>query len=130
MPDNDEEDCDICENSGLPQNKCECLRCFPMIYRFKWLCADCETIDQVISRLEDTLGYFRQLKADGYEIGGGIEDDYMEIRPQRKEGHYWAKCKGCGNIYCTPMGDQRRLCEECRKKEGQAGGSHKTKAAP
>ena len=68
------DDSDRCKNTGLTRWECECYDCKPDIFRFKFLCTGCETIDCVIGVLEGTLQQFRSLKERGYTIGGGIAD--------------------------------------------------------
>ena len=57
----------------------------PELYRFKWICADCKNIDDIIKRLEDVTVDFKKMKKKGYTIGGSIEDDYMEIIPPKRK---------------------------------------------
>jgi hypothetical protein len=106
--------CDICKNSGLPQDKCECIDCFPWFRRFKWVCAAAENIDDVISLLQAEVDYFKDLKQKGYQIAEP-ENDYMLIIPPYREGHYWARCKKCGEIYEELDGESKRTCAKCRK---------------
>ena len=51
----------------------------PDIFRFKWICADAETIDDVIAILNSLAEHFQVLKEEGCTIGGSPEDDHMEI---------------------------------------------------
>jgi hypothetical protein len=106
---------DVCSNSGLPMDKCECLDCFPWIHRFKWMCAGCDTIDDVIETLEGQAQYFKDLRDKGYTVDGEIPDDYMHIVPPERAGHYWARCKACGGYYEAPHGNAERVCEECQR---------------
>jgi hypothetical protein len=90
----------------------------PEFYRFKWMCAGCVTIDDVISTLKNTTAYFERLKSLGCTIGGGINDDYMEIC------RACVKCKkdvvslgNAGRIgevyYCEKCQDVFLLCSSC-----------------
>lgn len=83
-----DDDPDICKNTGKPTWECPCYDCSPEIFRFKFLCIGCETIDHVIETLEGTTAYFKELKEKGYTVGGGIMDDYMYVIPPRREGHF------------------------------------------
>ncbi len=113
------DDSDICPNTRLTRWQCECFDCKPDIFRFKFLCTGCETIEGVIGVLEDTLGYFKSLKERGYTIGGGIGDDYMHLIPPKKEGHY-AITGRCGHLTYVPIGKRRRnLCDDCKQKSRQ-----------
>jgi len=51
----------------------------PDTFRFKFMCTHCTTIDEVIETLKSTTTLFEKMKALGCTIGGGIEDDYLEI---------------------------------------------------
>lgn len=53
-------------------------------FRFKFLCVECKTIDDVLKQLDRAKQYFQDKKNEGYVIGGGIEDDYMQLI--KKEG--------------------------------------------
>ena len=103
---------EVCSNSGLTQEKCECLDCFPWIHRFKFICIDAENIDDVIRILEEKVEFFKTLKEGGYQIDEP-HDDYMLIIPPHKVGFYWARCKECGLIYEEHDGVSDRLCEKC-----------------
>ncbi|MGY5872517.1 MAG: hypothetical protein RTV72_09745 [Candidatus Thorarchaeota archaeon] len=107
---------DVCSNSGLTQDKCECLDCFPWIHRFKFICIDAKNIDDVISTLEGQVELFKTLKEGGYQIEEP-HDDYMHIIPPYKVGYYWARCKKCGIIYEEQEGNDQRLCEKCGEDE-------------
>jgi predicted nucleic acid-binding Zn-ribbon protein len=39
----------------------------------------------------------------------------MLIIPPYREGHYWARCKKCGEIYEELDGESKRTCAKCRK---------------
>ncbi|MFQ5831223.1 MAG: hypothetical protein ACE5H4_00780 [Candidatus Thorarchaeota archaeon] len=110
----------VCRNNGLTMEECQCLSCFPRIHRFKWICAECKTIDDVIDTLTGYAEYFRQLKGEGWTIGGPVEDDYMELYPPDRPGYYWARCK-CGNPFMVQKGVVApELCDECDLQRGEA----------
>ncbi|MFX0097782.1 MAG: hypothetical protein ACFE7E_08500 [Candidatus Hodarchaeota archaeon] len=50
-----------------------------ILYRFKWLCADCEYIDDVITTLKKTVKFFEEKKEQGWRITGDVADDYMYL---------------------------------------------------
>ena len=105
---------DICSNSGLTQDKCECLDCQPWTHRFKFICIDATDIDDVISTLEGQLKFFKELKEKGYQITEP-QDDYMMITPPHRVGFYWARCKECYQIFEEEEGSSKRLCEKCKE---------------
>ncbi len=107
---------EVCANSELTQDKCECLDCFPWTHRFKFMCIDAENIDDVIRILEEKVDLFKTLKEGGYQIDEP-QDDYMLIVPPNRVGFYWARCKKCGLIYEEHEGKDQRLCEKCSEGE-------------
>ena len=107
---------DICANSGLTQDKCECLDCEPWTHRFKWVCAQADNIDDVISILQGQVEFFQKLKAEGYQIDEP-HDDYMIILPPDKVGFYWARCKKCYEVFAEAEGNSQRLCGKCCEEE-------------
>jgi len=116
----------ICPNTGMDCNKCQCLDCIPLILRFKRICAEAKTIDDVVNALEDVAEYFRGLKRQGWTVDGSIADDYMELCPAVKEGYYWTRCKKCG----APFTVQDRalspgLCDQCDLAQDNARTSEK-----
>ena len=103
-----------CPNTGMDRNKCQCLECIPHIFRFKWICAEAKTIDDVVKTLGGVAEYFKGLKREGWTVDGSIPDDYMELCPPVKEGYYWTRCGECG----APFTVQDRavspgLCDRC-----------------
>jgi len=38
---------------------------FPEVFRFKWICSECKTIDDVIETLKGITAYFEELKKKG-----------------------------------------------------------------
>ena len=107
---------DVCSNSGLTQDKCECLDCHPWTHRFKFICIDASDIDDVISTLEGQVEFFKGLKEKGYQIEEP-DDDYMTIVPPYRVGFYWALCKKCGEHYEEEEGVSERLCGKCKEGE-------------
>ena len=105
---------DVCYNSGLPQDKCECVDCFPWIHRFKFICTDAKDIDEVIEILEGQVAFFRELREKGYRITEP-GNDYMLIIPPQRDGFYWARCKKCGKKYEEEDGVSKRLCPACKE---------------
>jgi hypothetical protein len=105
---------DICENSGLPQDQCDCIDCFPWFHRFKWVCAEAENINDIIRLLQEQVNYFKELRGRGYQIDEP-QDDYMLIIPPYREGHYWARCKTCRVVYEEVLGESQRQCIRCRE---------------
>lgn len=104
---------EICENTGLYKHDCQCLDCIPWIWRFKDLCTDCETVSDVVERLEVTLAYFSALNDGDYTISGAIEHDYMELRPPSREGLYWMRCDDCGSLFEVQKGTFLSNCGLC-----------------
>lgn len=51
-----------------------------MLIRFKWLGDNCSTIDQVITRLEKEIDWYRKMQHDGWELMGAIDDDYGYLK--------------------------------------------------
>ena len=111
---------DICENSGHPQDKCECIDCFPWFHRFKWVCAEAENIDDDIELLQGQVEFFKELNEKGYQIDEP-GDDYMLIIPPYREGYYWARCKKCGTFYEEVEGQARRVCDSCKERAEMEG---------
>ena len=107
---------DVCSNSGLTEDKCECLDCFPWVHRFKFICIDAQDIDDVIEILEGQVKLFKELKEKGYTIDEPC-DDYMQIIPPHRVGFYWARCKKCGEEYEEEDEVPKRLC--ARRREGK-----------
>ncbi|MFW9953945.1 MAG: hypothetical protein ACFFD3_05260 [Candidatus Thorarchaeota archaeon] len=105
---------EICNNTGLFQNECTCLDCVPWIWRFKNLCNDCETIADIVERLEETLAYFSALNDGRYTISGAIEHDYTELRPPSRQGLYWMRCDDCGAFFEVPRGTLLVNCGLCK----------------
>ena len=108
----------ICVHTGKDREECMCLSCFPAIFRFKWICADCKTIDDVIATLNGIAEYFENLKSEGWAIGGPIEDDYMELIPPKRKGYTWFRCKSCGQPFMVQKGVvPPKTCTSCDVKE-------------
>ena len=107
---------DVCSNSGLTQDKCECLDCFPWTHRFKFICIDAQDIDDVIEILEGQVAFFKDLKKKGYTIEEP-GDDYMSIIPPNHDGFYWARCRKCGDEYEEELGVSERTCSKCKESE-------------
>ncbi|MCK5240409.1 MAG: hypothetical protein KAR33_12705, partial [Candidatus Thorarchaeota archaeon] len=108
-------DLEICDNTGLYQHECQCLDCVPWIWRFKEICTDCETVSDVVERLEDTLAYFSALNDGDYTISGAIEHDYMELKPPSRQGLYWMRCDDCGSLFEVPIGSLSLSCGMCKQ---------------
>ncbi|MFW9848472.1 MAG: hypothetical protein ACFFF4_04985 [Candidatus Thorarchaeota archaeon] len=115
---------DICENTGLYKHECQCLDCVPWIWRFKELCTDCETVSDVVERLEDTLAYFSALNDGDYSITGDIAHDFMELRPPTRQGFYWMRCDDCGSLFEVPRGSISLNCGICRSDTLSKGEMH------
>jgi hypothetical protein len=110
----------VCRNTRLSTDECLCMECRPEIYRFKFLCMECETIDDVVATLEGALAYFKAAREEGYYIDGGIGDDYMEVHPPKREGYYWAKCQVCHRPFLVQKGAMYpKTCDACDLKEGK-----------
>ncbi|MCF2135904.1 MAG: hypothetical protein K9W43_01570 [Candidatus Thorarchaeota archaeon] len=106
-----------CPNTGLPVFECGCLDCNPIIHRFKFigLEAGCKTIDDIIDLIQSEIDYFIRLKELGFTAQDGDSIDYLELRPIKREGFYWGRCKNCGNILELPIGTQQPdFCQQCR----------------
>ncbi len=52
-----------------------------MVIRGKWVYDGAASIDEMIERLQQTIAYLRQLKADGWVVRERIDDDYAFLRP-------------------------------------------------
>lgn len=112
------EDDFICRNTRLSRSDCLCMECRPDTFRFKFLCIDCKTIDDVIATLLDTLAYFQQLREKGFYVDGPIGDDYMEIYPPKREGYYWVQCQSCRKPFMVQKGAMYpKTCDTCDLKE-------------
>ncbi len=104
-----------CVNTGLVREKCRCLDCWPIIHRFKWICASCVTIDDVIGVFRERTAFFEKLREDGWRIGGPIDDDYMELVPPIRDGYYWHHCNHCGSAALVPdsVKSAPETCVQC-----------------
>ena len=47
--------------------------------RAKWMLDGCQTLDQVIERLQVQIVAMQQLKRDGYDLSAPVEDDYGHL---------------------------------------------------
>ncbi len=66
--------------------------------------------------MEGQVEFFKELKEKGYQITKP-HDDYMMITPPYREGFYWARCKGCYEIFEEEEGCNQRLCKKCSEGE-------------
>ena len=106
-----------CRNTGLDPFECGCLDCFPHVHRFKFigLEAGCKSLDDVIDVIQNEIEYFTKLKKKGYKAKEGSAEDYLEIIPPKRKGHYWGRCKKCGFHLELPRGTQQPTgCDNCR----------------
>lgn len=46
------------------------------VVRFKWMGDGCASVDQIIERLHQEISYYTQLKYEGWELRGPIQDDW------------------------------------------------------
>ena len=51
-----------------------------MVLKAKWSLDGTSTLDEVIERSYELIEYYKQLKADGWELEGSIEDDWGFLR--------------------------------------------------
>ena len=53
------------------------------IIRAKWSIDGAKTLDEVIEKLHNFIGHIEDLKRDGWELTGQIDDDYGFIRKRQ-----------------------------------------------
>lgn len=53
------------------------------IIRAKWLYDGCESMDDIIKRLEGQIEYIKKLKNDGWELIQPVDDDYGFMRQNK-----------------------------------------------
>ncbi len=54
-----------------------------MVLRAKWSIDNATTLDEVVEHLQSFIEYVKQLKADGWELTGTIDDDYGFLKRSR-----------------------------------------------
>lgn len=67
-------------------------------YFFKNLLADVDiqTIDDVISGLQEQKRFFEKLRRQGFRLSYPIDDHFAEFEPPESDDYYWAKCRSSG----------------------------------
>jgi hypothetical protein len=56
-----------------------------MTLRAKWMLDGCRTLIEVVQRLQEEMEYIIQLRQDGWELTGAIEDDWGFLKKTKSE---------------------------------------------
>jgi len=55
------------------------------IIRAKWMFDGCATLDAIIKRLQEHIVYIEELKSEGWQLTGPVEDDYGFMKKPKVE---------------------------------------------
>ena len=55
------------------------------IIRAKWMFDGCSTLDAIIKRLQEHIVYIEELKSEGWQLTGPVEDDYGFMKKPKVE---------------------------------------------